>query len=75
MMVDGYIFYMKYTEKKICASALIKVGITLKDGLVPAPLVTKAMGFEDWGKRVPEWITAWIEAEGKRPWPSDTQIN
>lgn len=75
---DGRWFYFLqevHRKNKICASALIKAGITSKDGLVPAPLVAKVMGFEGWGKDVPEWVDAWIEAEGKRPWPSNTQIN
>lgn len=67
-----YFLHEIYRKNKICASALIKVGITSKDGLVPAPLVAKAMGAENWGENVPEWVNAWIEAEGKRPWPSDS---
>ena len=72
---DGRWFYfLQETQSKnrVCSSALIKVGITSKDGLVPAPEVIKAMGLESWGNEVPNWINAWIEAEGQRPWSSVT---
>lgn len=70
---DGrWLYFLQETHRKnrICSSALIKVGITSKDGLVPAPEVAKAMGVDNWGKEVPKWISAWIEAESFRPWPS-----
>lgn len=54
---------------KICSSALIKAGVTSKDGLVPASEVAQAMGHEDWGEEIPGWVQAWIDAEGQRPWP------
>ena len=71
---DGRWFYfLQETNRKnrICSSALIKAGITSKAGLVPAPEVAKAMGQEKWGADVPDWVNAWISAEGKRPWPSN----
>lgn len=58
------------SSRKICASALIKVCVTSKDGLVPAPEVLKALGEEDNLAEIPEWVNAWIEAESLRPWPS-----
>ena len=60
-----------HRKDKICASAPLKVGITGKDGLVPAPEVAEAMGKKDWGVDMPAWVTAWIEAESQRPWPSN----
>ena len=56
------------SERKICASALMKVCATSKDGLVPAPEVIEALGAEDTFGEIPEWVTAWIEAESLRPW-------
>jgi acyl-CoA thioesterase FadM len=74
---DGrWLYFLQETHRNslICSSALIKVGITSKDGLVPAPEVAKAMGHEHWGKEIPEWISAWIEAESQRPWPSSESL-
>lgn len=65
-----YFLQETHSNNKICASALIKAGITSKDGLVPAPQVATAMGVTDWGKEMPEWVSAWIVAEGQRPWPN-----
>ena len=66
-----YFLHEIHQKDKICASALLKVGITGKDGLVPAPEVAEAMGKKDWGVDMPAWVTAWIEAESQRPWPSN----
>ena len=52
---DGRWFHFlheTYRENKIWSSALIEVGITSKDGLVPAHTVTKEMGYENWGNCV-----------------------
>lgn len=64
-----YLLHEFYRGNKICASALIKAGVTSKEGLVNAPVVAKAMGQDNWGDEVPEWVNAWIKAEGQRPWP------
>ena len=69
---DGRWLYMlqeilRQGEK--CSSALLKVGIVSADGLVPAPQVLEALGRSDWNPPMPDWIDAWIEAEGQRPWP------
>lgn len=63
-------FHHDSKSKKICASALMKVCVTSKDGLVPAPKVLEALGEDDIYSDIPEWINAWIEAESLRPWPS-----
>lgn len=47
----------------------MKVCATSSEGLVPAPEVIAASGWGDvWGD-MPDWVTAWIEAEAQRPWP------
>lgn len=69
---DGRWVYMLqefHRDNKICASALIKGAFISKEGLVNAPVVAKIMGQDNWGIEVPEWVNAWIEAEGQRPWP------
>lgn len=71
---DGRWFYFLqeiHSNNKICFSALMKACITSKEGLVPAPEVAKQLGQADWNPDVPEWVSAWIEAEGKRPWSSE----
>jgi len=71
---DGRWFYFlqeTHRKNKICSSALMKLGVTSKNGLVPATDVLKNIDREDWGADVPNWVSAWVEAEGQRPWPTD----
>ena len=68
---DGRWFYFLqefHRGQTICASALMKVCATSKDGLVPATQVVEALG-ETMEADIPEWVSAWIDAEGMRPWP------
>lgn len=70
---DGRWFYFLqefHSRGRICASALIKVGATSKQGLVPATEVIDAFG-ETLSAEMPQWVSAWIEAEGQRPWPEN----
>jgi len=72
---DGRWFYFlqeTHSRGRICASALMKVGATTKEGLLPAPEVLATLGREDVEANVPAWVAAWIEAEGQRPWPSQS---
>ena len=48
----------------------MKVCVTSKQGLVPAPEVFEALGAEDTFAEIPDWVAAWIDAESQRPWPS-----
>ena len=71
---DGRWFYFlqqTHSNNKICSSALMKLGVTSKNGLVPATEVIKKIDREDWGADIPGWVSAWIEAESQRPWPAD----
>lgn len=68
-----WFYFLQETHKKnkICSSALMKVCATSKHGLVPATEVIKKFGREDMFADMPAWVTAWIEAESQRPWPSE----
>ena len=69
---DGRWLYMLQEilrDDEICSSALLKVGIVGGGGLVPAPQVLEALHRSDWNPPMPDWIDAWIKAEGQRPWP------
>ena len=69
---DGRWMYMLQEivrEDEKCSSALLKVGIVSRNGLVPAPEVLDAFGRADWEPAMPAWVQAWIDAEGLRPWP------
>jgi YbgC/YbaW family acyl-CoA thioester hydrolase len=55
------------------SSALVKAGVVSKAGLVPVPEVLAALERTDWNPQMPTWVSAWIEAEGQRPWPAKTE--
>jgi acyl-CoA thioesterase FadM len=67
---DRWFYFLQefFVENTICASGLIKIGATSKNGLVPATEVLEEIdGGVD--AEIPVWVRAWIEAEGLRPWP------
>ena len=71
---DGRWFYFlqeTYMNDKICSSALMKIGVTSKKGLVPATEVLKKINRIDWGAEIPDWVSAWSDAESQRPWPTE----
>lgn len=70
---DGRWFYFLHEfhrDDRICCSALLKVGATSKQGLVPAAEVMETFGV-DMSPELPAWVSAWIEADGLRPWPDE----
>lgn len=70
---NRWFYFQQVTSRndRICSAALVKAGIRSSMGLVSATEVVREMGGEDWKPDLPEWVEAWIEAEGKRPWPPD----
>jgi acyl-CoA thioesterase FadM len=71
---DRWFYFHQYTVQKgkIHSSALIRAGITNKQGLVPVKNVLDALGTPDWNPGMPEWVQAWTEAEELRPWNSES---
>ncbi len=70
---DGrWLYFLQETNSRhrICSSALMKIGVTSKNGLIPAPDVTEAMNINNWNPVIPDWVAAWVGAESRRPWPS-----
>lgn len=49
----------------------MKVCTTSQQGLVPASEVIEKSDKEYVQSDIPDWVAAWIEAESKRPWPSE----
>ena len=69
---DGRWFYFlqeMWCQGQICSSALVKAGVIAKEGLVPASVVMAEFPDSNWSGELPDWVTAWIEAESLRPWP------
>jgi acyl-CoA thioesterase FadM len=72
---DRWFYFHQYTVRKgkTHSSALVRAGITSKQGLVPVKKVLDALGMPDWDLSMPEWVKAWSEAEELRPWDSELQ--
>ena len=71
---DRWFYFHQYTFRKgkTHSSALVRAGITSRQGLVPVKRVLEAMGIPDWDPGMPPWVRAWSEAEELRPWDSET---
>jgi len=67
---DKWIYFHQQTIRhgKIHSAALIRTGVTSKNGLVKVEEVLKAMGIEHANLPLPQWVAAWAEADELRPW-------
>lgn len=66
---ERWFYFLHETEQggRTCSSALVRVGLRSKQGLVPSAEVLEALGRSDWKPDMPEWVRKWIEAEDARP--------
>lgn len=65
-----YLEQSMWNRKGECTShVLYRAAAVNKGKSVPPPDVAKAMGVDPVCPPLPEWITAWAEADAKRPWP------
>jgi len=70
--MDGRFFYVEQSMWRAaeCTShALYRMAVTDQNGIVAAPKVLSAMGRTQIMPVLPDWITAWCDAENLRPWP------
>lgn len=69
---DGRFLYMEQTmwRRGTCTShLLVRVAVTDRNGLVSTARVTAAYGVPPESPPLPDWVSAWIDAEAQRPWP------
>ena len=69
---DARFFYVQqamYRDGEALSGALIRTAVTSADGIVATDRVMAAIGAAGIDRPLPDWIAAWTEAEGKRPWP------
>jgi acyl-CoA thioesterase FadM len=53
------------------AQMLLRSAFTSKAGIVPPARVLEALGQNPVSPALPDWVTAWIAADAKRPWPPE----
>lgn len=70
---DRWLYFHQKIERdsRVCSAALVRAGVTSKGGLVPVDRVLEATGRAGWAPELPDWVQAWIDAEGLRPWPGE----
>ncbi len=68
---EKWFYFVQNTIHKgtVCSSALIRTGVTSKGKVIPTQDVAVALGHPDWFGIIPDWVQAWIDADGLRPWP------
>ena len=66
-----YIAQSMWNKGEATSSALFRVAITSCEGIVPTDVWAKAMGVPEWNPTLPDWVQAWIDAEGQRVWPPE----
>lgn len=64
-----YIHQTIWLRGEAACSALLRTALTDRNGIVPTDRVADAIGHPDWDPPLPDWVTAWIDAEATRPWP------
>lgn len=65
-----YVVQSMWHKGEATSSALFRLAVT-GNGIVPSDEWTKALGVPDWNPTLPDWVNAWIKAEGQRVWPPE----
>jgi len=68
---DRWFYFHQKIERgeRLCSAAVVRTAVIAKGRLVPVARVLEALGTPASTQGLPEWVQAWIEAEGLRPWP------
>lgn len=64
-----WFYFHQKTERngKTCSAALVKAGMTSKEGIVKPTVVLSAMHEDSLAEGVPKWVDAWLAAGALRP--------
>jgi len=72
---DARFFYIEqsmWRGGECTSNALFRNAVTSAQGMVPMAEVAQALGVDPVSPPLPDWVTAWSEAEARRPWPPQT---
>jgi acyl-CoA thioesterase FadM len=64
-----YVVQSMWVGGTCTSEALLRMAATSASGTVPTERVAAELGWTGPSPELPDWIAAWIEAEGTRPWP------
>lgn len=71
---DQRFFYVDqsiWSKGECCNQMLLRGAITSAKGMVPPAQLMQAAGIAADSPPLPDWVTAWIAADAKRPWPPE----
>ncbi|WP_134679596.1 acyl-CoA thioesterase [Paracoccus ravus] len=69
---DARFLYMEqsiWRKGECCNHMLLRAAITSGKGIVPPAELLAAAGQDTQSPDLPGWVSAWIAADGQRPWP------
>lgn len=69
---DNRFIYMEqsmWRKGECCNHMLLRTACTSDQGIVPPAQVMDALALDHPTPDLPDWVQAWIQADGQRPWP------
>ncbi|MCK0168800.1 thioesterase family protein [Jannaschia sp. S6380] len=64
-----YVLQSMWVDGACCSQALLRTAVVARGRAVPAADVVDEIGWTGDAPDLPDWVAAWIAAEGTRPWP------
>ncbi len=64
-----YIVQSMWVKGTCCSQALMRTAVTAKGRAIDPAEVIAEIGYDGPPPALPDWVAAWVEAEGTRPWP------
>ena len=64
-----YIIQSMWVDGTCTSEALMRTAVVFRGKAVPPAEVLEELGWQDPAPALPDWVSAWIAAEGTRPWP------
>jgi len=71
---DQRFWYLQQTmwrQGEATSSVLLRLAMTDKNGILSPAHMAGELGWSEVSPALPDYVTAWIEAEAKRPWPPE----
>lgn len=68
-----YIEQSMWRGSECCSQMLLRGAVTSQQGIVPPEKAVTALGYSAISPQLPDWVSAWIAADAKRPWPPATR--
>lgn len=64
-----YVEQSLWRGQECTSHVLVRSAVTSRTGIVPPVQLARALGLDEASPALPDWVTAWAEADARRPWP------